>query len=108
MLWPLRNALQTFVLGRLFDRYLEQARTDRAVRVDVAEARRVRRAIDAAVLRAFTVEVAGRDEPAAIDDQRDAATAFVDGLLALAAGTPERVADRLDAAFDERLARGDG
>ena len=40
--WPMRNALLTYVLGHLFDRYLELARTERAVRIDVDEARRIR------------------------------------------------------------------
>jgi hypothetical protein len=106
--WPVRNAVQTYVLGRLFDRYLQHGRTDRAVRVDAGEARRVRKAIDDALLRTLSVEVPRREEPTVIDDQRDATTAFVDGLLGLVAGTPSRLGDRLDAAFDDRLAHGDG
>ena len=43
-----------------------------------------------------------------IDDQRDATTAFVDGLLGLVAGAPSRLGDWLDAAFDDWLAQGDG
>ena len=107
-LMPLRNAVQTYVLGRLFDRYLQHGRTERAVRVDAGEARRVRKAIDDALLRAVSVEVSPREEPTVIDDQRDAATAFVDGLLGLVAGAPSRLGDRLDAAFDDRLAQVDG
>jgi hypothetical protein len=107
MLWPVRNALQTYVLGHLFDRYLELGRLERAVRVDAGEARRVRLAIDGALARALTVEPAPAEEPTVIDDQRDAATAFIDGLLGLAAGVPGRLVGRLDAAFDELLAHGD-
>lgn len=107
-LWPLRNAVQTYVLGRLFDRYLQQGRAERAVRVDAAEARRVRKAIDDTLLRVLSVEVPPREEPTVIDDQRDATTAFVDGLLGLVAGAPSRLGDRLDAAFDDWLAHGDG
>jgi hypothetical protein len=107
MLWPVRNALQTYVLGHLFDRYLELGRLERAVRVDAGEARRVRLAIDGALARALTVEAPPAEEPTAIDDQRDAATVFVDSLLGLAAGVPGRIVGRLDAAFDDLLAHGD-
>lgn len=108
MIWPLRNAAQTYVLGRLLDRYLQQGRTERAVRIDAGEARRVRQAIDGALARALTVEVAATEEPTPIDDQRDATTAFVDAMLGLVAGTPARLVGRLDAAFDDLLAHGDG
>lgn len=102
--WPLREALRTYTLGHLFDRYLDVSRIERAVRIDAPEARRVRQAIDGALMRALTV-VGGPDaEPTAIDDQRDSMTALVDGLLGLAAGIPSRLVHRLDVAFDELLA----
>jgi hypothetical protein len=104
MAWPAQTALRTYVLGRMFDRYL-QTRSVRAVRVDGDEARRVRRAIDGVLSGAIAAEPATVPEPAAIDDQRDPTTAFVDGLLGAAAGMPERVLRRLDTAFDEALAR---
>jgi hypothetical protein len=56
--WPMRNALLMYVLGHLFHRYLELSRTERAMRIDVEEARRVRLAIDGALLRAITVVTA--------------------------------------------------
>jgi hypothetical protein len=102
-LWPLRHALRTFVLGHLFSRYLSAGRAERAVRIDIAEARRVRRAIEGAMARALTVEASTTSEPTRIDDQRDAATAVVDTLLGLAAGIPDRLIRRLDAAFDDLL-----
>jgi hypothetical protein len=108
MLWPMRNALQTFVLGHLLDRYVELGRTERAVRIDADEARRIRHAIDGALARALTVESPPYIEPTVIDDQRDALTSFVDGLLGLVAGLPGRLVGRLDAAFDDLLAHGDG
>src|ERR1700733_4865432 len=43
---PVRSGLETFVLGHLFARYLESLRTERAARIDVEEARELRRAID--------------------------------------------------------------
>jgi hypothetical protein len=108
MVWPLREAVRTYALGHLFDRYLELGRTERAVRIDDREARRVRRAIDHALVRAMTVEAPAIDEPAAIDDQRDPTTALVDGLIGLAANVPIRLIRRLDAAFDDLLTRDDG
>jgi hypothetical protein len=103
--WPLRNALATYLLGHLFDRYLELSRTERAVRIDVEEARRVRLAIDGAIVRALTVVTPPVEEPTIIDDQRDAAVVVVDTLLGLAAGVPARLMVRLEAAFDELLAQ---
>jgi len=102
LIWPLGGALRTYVLGHLFDRYLEH-RAGHAVRVDEREATRVRRAMEAALTRAFTVDPEPPREPASIDDHRDPATAMIDGLLGRAAGIPERLARRLDAAFDEAL-----
>jgi hypothetical protein len=108
MVWPLREALRTYALGHLFERYLEIGRTERVVRIDDQEARRVRRAIDQAVIRAVTVEAPAAEEPSAIDDQRDATTVLVDGLIGLAASMPTRLLHRLDAAFDRLLTVDDG
>jgi hypothetical protein len=108
MVWPAQYALRTFALGHLFDRYLERARAERAVRIDIDEARHVRRAIDGALARAITVQVAPVEEPTVIDDQRDPTTALVDALLGIAAGVPERLLRRLEVAFDELLAHADG
>lgn len=108
LVWPLRDGLRTYLLGHLFDRYLEVARTERAVRIDALEARRIRRAIDGALARSITVAASAAVEPTAIDDQRDAATTLVDGLIGVAAGLPDRLTRRLDAAFDELLTQADG
>lgn len=108
LVWPAMSALQTYALGHLLDRYLEAARTERAVRIDVEEARRVRLAIDGALMRALTVETPRTEAPTEIDDQRDGSTVLVDGLLSLAAGVPGRVVARVEAAFDELLAQGNG
>jgi hypothetical protein len=101
VVWPLRDAVRTFALGHLFDRYLSTLRTERAVRIDVEEARRVRRAIDSAFARAVTLAPEPTEEPTPVDDQRDAMTALLDGLFSLAAGVPDRLVRRLDLAFDE-------
>jgi hypothetical protein len=108
MVWPARAALVTFTLGHLFDRYLDVTRMERAVRIDVEEARRVRLAIDGALARTLTVDAGPVVEPTAIDDQRDAVTALVDGLLGVAAGIPGWLVKRLDAAFDDLLAHARG
>ena len=107
-IWPLREALRVFAFGHLFQRYLDLRRTERAVRIDAGEARRVRSAIDQALARAITVESSRPRDPAAIDDQRDAATALVDWALGVVAGVPERLLRRLDSAFDELLGSNDG
>jgi hypothetical protein len=101
---PLRAALHTYVLGHLFDRYLHRHRTTRDVRLYVEEARQVRVAIDRALLRTLTVDVDPLGAPGNVDDARDGATAFIDGLLSLAAGVPEQLMRRLDAAFDDIVA----
>lgn len=103
---PVRSALGTFVLGHLLSRYLETARTSRSVRIDVEEARRVRRAIDQALLYALTTEGTAqvRNTSAAIDDQREQSTQIIDGIFISLANVPDWVVRRLDAAFDEVLA----
>ncbi len=108
LLWPLREALAVYTLGHLFDRYLESSRPTRAVRIDVEEARHVRQAIEGALARALTVVAPPPIEPTVIDDQRDALTALVDGLLSAAAGVPSMLVHRLDVAFDELLGHARG
>jgi hypothetical protein len=103
LIWPLGGALRTYVLGYLFDRYLERDRAEQAVRIDAQEATRVRKAIERALTRALTLDPQPPQEPESIDDQRDPTTALIDGLLGRAADVPERLARRLDAAFDEAL-----
>jgi hypothetical protein len=107
LMWPARAAVGTFALGHLFDRYVGSRRTERAVRIDENEARRIRKAVEGAILRAFGTRPSPVTQPPAIDEQRDPATILVDGVLSLAAGLPGRVLDHLDTAFDELLARGD-
>ncbi len=110
MLAPLRNAAQTFVLGHLFHRYLSGGRDERSVRIDVEEARRVRRAMDQAILHAITTDVHGAADDAArpAEDLRDQATVLTDGLIIGAASLPGWVVRRLEASFDEVLTRTKG
>lgn len=106
MLGPVRTALGTFVLGHLFERYLETARLARSIRIEAEEARRIRRAIDQALVYALTTE-GGRSRenaPFGPEDLRDQTTQFVDGVFISIASAPGWLVRRLDAAFDETLA----
>jgi hypothetical protein len=104
---PVRAGLATFLLGHLFHRYLESTRSERAVRIDVEEARRVRRAIDRALIHMVTAEVrpAADDGASAPEDLRDPTTAVLDSGLIAAASFPGWLLRRLDAAFDDVYAR---
>lgn len=100
---PIRSALGTFVLGHLLQRYLDTARTTRAVRIDVEEARKIRRAIDQSLIYAITTEPrrASNDGHVPAEDLRDPSVQVVDGVLVSIANVPGWVVRRLDAAFDE-------
>jgi len=100
---PARDALGTYVLGYLFDRYLDRARTEKAVRIDAEEARRVRRAIDRALVHALTSQPEAEERALPPEELRDGVTQLVDTLLGAAAGVPGFLVRRLDAAFDELL-----
>jgi hypothetical protein len=101
---PLTGAVQTYVLGRLFDRYLDRHRTSHATTIDVAEASLVRAAIDGALARAVTVHIEADATPLDTDIDRDIVTALVDDVLGRVAGIPEHLTRRLDAAFDHLIA----
>jgi hypothetical protein len=87
-------------------RYLETARTQRSVRIDIEEARRVRRAIDQAMLYALTTDArrSREDAPIPPEDLRDPSTQVVDGVLISIASMPNWLVRRVEAAFDEVLA----
>jgi len=102
---PVRTALGTFVLGHLLSRYLENARSAGSIRIEVDEARRVRRAIDQALLYAVTTDGKSHEPmPIPADDLRDSSTQVIDGVLISIASLPGWLTKRLDAAFDETLA----
>ena len=103
MIAPVRSALGTYVLGHLLQRYLETARTARSVRIDIEEARRVRRAIDQALIYALTTDAAREDRPFAPEDLREGNEQLVDGFLISIASLPGWLVRRLDAAFDDVL-----
>lgn len=107
LLNPVRTALGTFVLGHLLQRYLDTVRIDRTVRIDVDEARRIRRAIDQALLDALTTPGRGlQTSMLSPDDLRDQTTRIVDGVLIAFASAPEWLQRRLEAAFDETIITG--
>jgi len=107
VLGPVRNGAETFVLGHLMHRYLARARTERSVRIDVDEARTVRRAIDEALLATVTsdVHVARDDGGHPPEDFRDSATVLADGVIIGAASVPSWLVRRLEAAFDGVMAK---
>lgn len=107
LIQPVRSGVATYVLGHLFHRYLETVRTDRAVRIDVEEARRIRRAIDGALIHMVTGPVQTPRETFAVppEDLRDGTTRVIDGALLALASVPGWLTRRLEAAFDDVFAR---
>jgi len=104
---PVRSAATTFALGHLLERYLQGARSSAAVRIDDVEAKVLRRAIDRAVILAFSTPARSeRVEPGDAEELRDQVTQLTDGALSVAASLPGWVVRRLDAAFDAALAEG--
>ncbi len=105
---PLSAWLDVYALGCLLDHYLARARTSATVRIDEAEARRIRDVIDRAVKRSFSpslqVPPHSAHEENATEDLRDTASRLSDGLLLAAAALPIILRRRLHAAFDEALA----
>ena len=102
---PLQSAVSTLALGHLLDHYFSAIRTERRVRVEEAEALRIREAIDTALRRIVLTHapmVPSHAPPP--DDRRDSMTRALDGVLSAVAGGPEWILRRLDAAFDEALA----
>lgn len=105
MLGPVRTALGTFILGHLMQRYLDMFRVTRSARIDVDEARRVRQAMDQALIYALTTEGRGGKEnpPLPPDDLRDQTTQIIDGVIISMASAPAWLVRRLEAAFDETI-----
>ncbi len=107
VLSPVRFGVTTFLLGHLFQRYLETVRRDRSVRVDAEEARKIRRALDLAILYVFTTEV-DRDKfeiPRASEDLRDGTTQLLDSVLISLANLPAWLVRRVEASFDDLIVK---
>jgi GNAT superfamily N-acetyltransferase len=100
---PLRGAVQTYVLGRLFDRYLDRRGADQGFVIDVEEAAQIRAAIDGALARAVTVHVEARNAGIGAEDDLDPTAAWVDRALQRVARVPSRLTRRLDAGFDDLI-----
>jgi hypothetical protein len=107
VLGPVRNGAQTYVLGHLMHRYLSRARKGPSIRIDVEEARVLRKAIDEALLAVVMSDVHGAPDEAAQapEDFRDSTTVLADGFIIGAASLPGWLVRRLEAAFDQVLAR---
>lgn len=101
LLSPVGNGALTYILGRLFFRYVSEIRDDRTVRIDAEEARTIRKAMEQAIFRAASTPAsADHVEATEPEDVRDEITKLTDGLLATAASLPSWFTRRLDAAFD--------
>ena len=102
---PVRSGFEVFLLGHLLERYFETVRTDPAIRIDVDEARTVRRAIDSAILRAITLDATPLRDTSEFspEDLRDTTTKLIDGVLIAVASVPGWLVKRVEAAFDETL-----
>jgi hypothetical protein len=101
---PVGAGALTYILGRLFFRYVSELREDPTVRIDADEARKVRKAMEQAVFRAFSTAAESEHlEPIEPEDVRDEVTKLTDGLIATAASLPSWLTRRLDAAFDASL-----
>jgi hypothetical protein len=101
------SSFEVFALGHLLERYVVQVRPSGSIRMHEPEARRVRRAIDSAVLRIFSpgVETTRLTLPDAPEDLRDELTRWIDTLLLTGATLPSYLQRRLDAAFDRIVAQ---
>jgi hypothetical protein len=97
------RALEIYALGHLMDRYFATFRREGSAHIQEAEARRLRTAIDAAVLRAFmpSTRPVPLALPQASEDLRDSFTRWIDLLLIGGATLPSYIERRLEAAFDE-------
>jgi len=103
---PIRGALETYVLGYLFDRYLSRPEETGRMRIDGEEARVVRRAIEQAILHVVSPErgLEWKANPLSPEESRDEITQALDGILSATTTIPSWLLQRLATAFDEALA----
>lgn len=104
---PVRTGFTTYALGHVLERYLARHRRERATRMDVEEARKLRSLIDKTLAEVFRTDLPmSRDQSSmAQEDLRDGFTQIVDGVVITLASVPELIARRLDAAFDAVVKR---
>jgi hypothetical protein len=104
------RGLEIYALGLLLERYVTRVRQTGALRMHHEEAKRVRDAVDRALLRAFSPSL----QPSittineASEDLRDEFTRWIDALLLTSAALPSYLERRLEAAFDEIVAQTPG
>ena len=104
LLPPLSAWLEVYALGLLFDRYLTKVRSSNTVRIEVVEAKRVAALIERSIRRAFSLKLQappGTPMAVPVEDARDPATRFFDGILLGLAAVPHAAQRRLESAFDE-------
>jgi uncharacterized protein (DUF697 family) len=100
------RAAEVYALGFLLERYFTQTRATAAARIHLEEARRVRDAIDRAVLRAFSPSLRPSETTlgAGGEDLRDEFTRWIDAVLLTSAALPSYLERRLESAFDQVVA----
>lgn len=103
---PVRSAVYTFVLGHVFERYMETARISKAVRIDADEAKLIKKAVERALLAMATVKTESpwKDRVDAPEELRTDATRVVDGVILSVVSLPGWLVSRLDSAFDDAWA----
>jgi hypothetical protein len=103
VLTTVATAFEVYALGHLLERYVTRVRPTGTVRMHEAEAHRVRKAINSAVLHLLSpgVETRKLTLPDAPEDLRDDFTRWIDTLLITGASLPSYIERRLEAAFDK-------
>jgi hypothetical protein len=107
VLGPGISAIETFALGHLLNRYLEEARVHGSIRIESDEALRIRRIIDQSLLMTLSPDIVvpheQRPDYPPGDDQRDDLTRILDWTLLSTASFPSYLLRRLDASFERVL-----
>lgn len=104
------RAIETYALGLLFERYIEDVRRSAALRIHHDEARLVREAIDRALVRALSPSLKPTSTTLneGVEDLRDEFTRWIDALVLTSASVPSYLERRLLAAFAEIVAETPG
>lgn len=109
-LWVLSStasAIETFALGHILDRYLEEARTHHSIRIEAEEALKIRRIIERSLAQTLSPDTVvppeSRPDNPPGEDPRDEVTRLLDWALLSTASFPSYVLRRLDASFERVL-----
>lgn len=104
------RGIEVYALGHLLDRYIREVRPTATVRLHLEEARKVREAIDKAVIRALSPTLRPNETLVSegLEDLRNDFTRWVDAVLLTSAALPSYVERRLEAAFDQIIAETPG